>query len=696
MRTFLAMLALVVPLFAQIPTLPWAVSGTRPVLTAQEKPIAALAPSGDVYLSGSSWVADRPAPSRIYGSGAGNRVSGYDPQSKHVWTIQLGGSTITDLRLDLAGNVYVSGTANTDWFFTTPGAYRSTTPDRNATFACKLRGSDGEVQYCTFLDESTAYDTPRAIGADASGRLYYRTRHGQATAGALSAGSGDDYHRFCITKLDPAGAALAFRACLGPVDAVDAAALDALGNVTIAGRTTSADFPTTPNAAARTYVAKMSFVAKVNATGTALDYSTFGKPNETPVALALDPAGRAQILVRDENLNLRVRRYNADGSAVAFESPVKINHSALLYYWVYLMGIDDSGVSSILGVTDQVNISVLRPTHPCQSLLNGENVNGFLVRVSDSGVLLQSTFLPATVAPGFRALAVGTHAVSVVTSPDPPLDPLPRGPFQVGVVTIAEDPKAQIALTCVANAASLDHPPIAPGEIVSFFGEQIGPATPQSAALGADQRFPTSLAGTQVTFDGVAAPLLYVSDGQVNAVAPLALTSNSTEICVIVEGVRKSCMLAGVREAHPGIFLVSPSSLFAAAINQDGTPNSQQNPATPGSIVSVYATGVGAITPPVLDGALIPLPLPSQKRKISVRYLYSYQCGWNLVAMVCLSWRFPEVLYAGPAPFQIAGMSQVNFRLPLDGASLFSILVALPDGGSIDSNVVGIWTKPAN
>ncbi len=72
------------------------------------------------------------------------------------------------------------------------------------------------------------------------------------------------------------------------------------------------------------------------------------------------------------------------------------------------------------------------------------------------------------------------------------------------------------SVTSVVNAATLRPGPIAPGEIVSIFGERLG-TPPVSAQYDTGGQYPTTLGNSQVTFNGVAAPLLYVSTTQINA-----------------------------------------------------------------------------------------------------------------------------------------------------------------------------------
>ena len=104
----------------------------------------------------------------------------------------------------------------------------------------------------------------------------------------------------------------------------------------------------------------------------------------------------------------------------------------------------------------------------------------------------------------------------------------------------------------------------------------------------------------------------------------------------------------GVVTGQPDAFKLH-ARLWAAKLNQDGTVNSASNHATLGTIVSMFATGFGGMAPQPRDGQLITGALP--KLTAPVQVLYASQPL--------------EVTYAGPAPTLVAGVTQVNFSLPV-------------------------------
>ena len=165
----------------------------------------------------------------------------------------------------------------------------------------------------------------------------------------------------------------------------------------------------------------------------------------------------------------------------------------------------------------------------------------------------------------------------------------------------------------IVHAATLAPGPIAPGEIVTIFGSGFIP----------DQ--------TQLYFDGTPAAIFYSGTSQINALAPSDLTPNAlTEIGIVANGVKVADFPAAVVAVQPGIFTVAGGTGQAAATNEDGSINTESNPAERGSIISLYATGEGS------DVNVISLKIGGYAA---------------------------ELLYAGPAP-GFPGLMQVNARVP--------------------------------
>lgn len=215
--------------------------------------------------------------------------------------------------------------------------------------------------------------------------------------------------------------------------------------------------------------------------------------------------------------------------------------------------------------------------------------------------------------------------------------------------TLAQIPT--ISQAGILNAASWSSP-LAPGAIVAIFGANLA-ATQQTASA------PTlsTLGGTSVTINGVAAPLAFVSPGQVNAYVPASIPVSGTNITavpvVVTTPVGSSTAVPVAFDAGaPGFFSADGSGCGqAAALNiaPEGSVslNSASNSAAPGDYVVLFGTGFGLAAQQPPDG----IAAGSASSLESVPRLF---IDSNPV---------PSLSYAGLAP-SLAGVDQINFQIP--------------------------------
>ena len=294
--------------------------------------------------------------------------------------------------------------------------------------------------------------------------------------------------------------------------------------------------------------------------------------------------------------------------------------------------------------------------------------NGTWLFVSPSS---GTTPLPLSVSVNPSGLAAGIYNGTItVTASDDSVTPLAIP------VTLTVTP-AQPTITSAVNAASSDVGPVAPGEIVTIFGSGIGPATGVSAPAGT---VGTTLGGTQVFFGTSAAPVLYTSAGQVNAIVPYELAgTSSTNLTVWYQGTASAGDDLRVIDSVPGIFTLNTNGQ-GAIVNQDGTVNSTTNGAPIGSTVSIYATGEGQTSPPGVDGAInggsLPLPVPVLGVTVQIGGLPA------------------TVTYAGAAPLDVAGVLQVNATIPAGVAAGESVPVVITVGTASSQAGVTIAIHP--
>src|ERR1019366_4216877 len=366
-------------------------------------------------------------------------------------------------------------------------------------------------------------------------------------------------------------------------------------------------------------------------------------------------------------------RFDSTG-AVTFSKTIATGPWALATVTYPRLALDAAGNAYIAGSADTFH-AVRNSTATCGSEL--------LSVFAPDGSLLQSTYIPGGedvgIAPQIATSPNST--VYVVGSAGATFAPTQAGPFPAGtsgtsfLLHLSPNANAQtFPLACLGNSASFSTGPIAPGEIVALFGNGLGPqqgiqtqATPQSP-------FPTQAANVEVTFDGKLAPLLWGQDAQINVVAPWSLTpGQTTQICVSYNNVKTNCLTWPVTQAAPAVFTLD--GVYAAALNQDGTLNSADNPAAPGSIVSVFATGLGPITPPQADGTLVGLSLPNNILAVQVEAKSlgsTYPFGPPMLITPF------DVTYAGPAQYLVAGVSQINFKVVNYVGDIYVMLLPMP------------------
>jgi uncharacterized protein (TIGR03437 family) len=299
-------------------------------------------------------------------------------------------------------------------------------------------------------------------------------------------------------------------------------------------------------------------------------------------------------------------------------------------------------------------------------------IKGFLARLNSNGALIDATYL-------------GSSAGDDVNSVEG-LGPLPGGTVLIawhetgpGVISKVQfGSGGWTSPAClsddVLNAATQSGSGgIAPGELVTLTGFGIGPDIGVGYQPDAQGNVPTQLAGVQVLFDGVPAPLVYAQSRQINAIAPAGLTVNgTTQVTVTYRNQIFGPAVAKTTIVSPGIFrLQIGQSAQAVAINDDdGTLNGPTNPAARGSYVTVWGTGYGQTNPSCPTGGLnIPHAVPLSP-------------GTSALITIGLpdplSPFGPQTVpaqYAGSAPTLRCGVVQINFQVPLNIApGTFSFL----------------------
>jgi uncharacterized protein (TIGR03437 family) len=122
----------------------------------------------------------------------------------------------------------------------------------------------------------------------------------------------------------------------------------------------------------------------------------------------------------------------------------------------------------------------------------------------------------------------------------------------------------------------------------------------------------------------------------------------AVNIVVVHRGMRSNPANVPVAQAAPGLFTQNAQGSGVGSIrNQDSTVNGPSNAAAVGSVISIYATGAGQLAPAVPTGSVPP-----------------GQTAQALPVTVIIGGVQAQVLYAGNAPTLVAGVLQVNARVP--------------------------------
>lgn len=255
------------------------------------------------------------------------------------------------------------------------------------------------------------------------------------------------------------------------------------------------------------------------------------------------------------------------------------------------------------------------------------------------------------------------------------ITPASAGIAPLSIPVTLSIPQVGPVVSSIVNAASFAPGPISPGEFVTIFGTNLGPRELVPAHRTAAGLLDTALAETRVYFDNTPAPVIYSSDRQVSVIVPYSVNGRAfTRIEVEYRGQRSTGVDLRVVDSSPALFTVSPTQ--AAAVNQDGSVNSQQNPAEAGSIIALYATGEGQTDPPGVDGRFMDETLAKPLLPVSAQ----------------VAGRDAEILYAGSAPSLPSGMIQINVRIP-DGTPPGAANVVVTIGRTTTQAGVSIFVK---
>src|SRR6266513_56732 len=270
---------------------------------------------GNAYITGDTFSDDFPTTAGAFQTAGAPSfdvfVTKLNPSgSALIYSTYLGGSSAdwgSGITLDSDGNAYVSGTTSSTNFPTTAGAFQPTfAGGLYDAFVAKLDPAGSALVYATYLGgnignvEHPGREFGGDIAVDAEGNTYVTgftsSSNFPTTAGAFRTTFAGGF----VSKLDPTGSAPVYSTYLGDTedDAGNGIAVDANGNAYVTGITYSGTFPTTPGAFQSSFGGSSdAFVTKLNATGSALIYSTYlgGTGPDWGAGIARDSSGNVYV-----------------------------------------------------------------------------------------------------------------------------------------------------------------------------------------------------------------------------------------------------------------------------------------------------------------------------------------------------------------------------------------------------------------
>jgi uncharacterized protein (TIGR03437 family) len=312
---------------------------------------------------------------------------------------------------------------------------------------------------------------------------------------------------------------------------------------------------------------------------------------------------------------------------------------------------DLTGVVFWLTPSLQNYMSVIEPSGPV-SLSRGGSQN-VKIRLNVSASAISSTVVAGTLHARSSAGSRRTY-------------PLPC-PINLRPQQGAPAEQREVVPGIAVNGANFKAGPVAPGEVVTIFGDGLGPEQLRTLEIDSDGRVANYLADTMVLFDGLPSPLMHTRSDQVGAIVPFGVSGKtSVEMLVAYKGKTSALILLPVAEASPSLFTLDASGTGQAAVlNENLTLNGYTNPARIGTVIVLFGTGTGLYKGKANnDGEIVGASLPVPQLPIFAR-----------VGGVTT-----DIIYVGGAPDIVNGVFQMNVRIPLGAPTGTKVPIQLTVG----------------
>lgn len=620
--------------------------------------------TGNAYVTGMTSSSDFPTVAAFQSALRGPAdvfVTKFNPSGVVVFSTYLGGSGVEfgfGIAVDSVNAPYIVGTTSSTDLLS--GGAKKFTDDEGAsslmaspeqtglrgpsdTFVIKLAPAGSARVYGRYLGGSGP-ELGLAIAVDASGAAYVTgltSSNDFPTANPLQADYGGGETDGFVAKIAVNGGSLVYSTYLGggglenhtflqriPFPGA-AIAVDGSGNAYVAGTTTSSNFPTRNAARGALGGAADAYLAKLNAAGSALVYSTFvgGSGEELGFGLAVDGSGAAYVA----------------GATASTDFPMQ---------------------------------------NPLRSTLNGQT-DAFVTKLSAGGAFTYSTYLGGSDNELASSVAVDSAGAAYVfgltgSGDYPTVQPLQSsrgGDADTFISKLRDDSAPAIGSITAVSAATYLGPQLAPESIVAAFGK--GFSTSVEAATSTP--LPMKLAGAMVTVRdslGVErpAPLFFVAPNQINFQMPADAPTGQATIIVTSGAGQVSRGEAQIAWTAAGLFSADASGQgLAAAVVLRVRANGQQvyEP------VAHFDQSLNRFVAAPIDFG------PSGDQLFLI--LFGTGFRYRASAAASLGGTSVNMLYAGPGPF--VGLDQCNVNLPRSLAGRGEVNVALTIDGRAANTV---------
>ena len=542
-----------------------------------------------------------------------------------------------EIAVDSSGNAYVTG-FSTSFDFPTANAFQARYGGGRAdAFVTKLSADGSALFYSTYLGGS-GDDVGQGIAVDSSGNAYvtglatsfdFPTANAFQPAHAADGGLKDAF----VAKFNAAGSALLYSTYIGGGgnDFGFGIAVDSSGNAYVTGQTASSNFPTVnafQAAIGSSGGNSDAFVTKLNATGSALVYSTYlgGGGGDIGFGIAVDSSGNAYMTGRTSSSNFPTANafqaaHAAAGTNDAFVTKLNAAGSALVYS-TYLGGsgddigfgiaVDSSGNAYVTGRTGSTSF----PTANAFQAVKDGITDAFVTKLNATGsALVYSTYLGGSGDDYGRGIAVDSSSNAYVTGSTGSTNFPTANVFQAVIkggitdafvtkfpaVTAGALPPPQLTQGTAVNGATFQ-PGMVPGSWAQVKGANLADVTRiwGDADFNNGNNLPTSLNGTQVLVNNLRAAVYFISPAQVSFQVPAGVSGNAS-VQVLRNDVSSNTVTGAVPASAPGLFGYTigtktyPAAVFANSflvVGDPGVAGSAVRKAVSGDRIQLYATGL--------------------------------------------------------------------------------------------------------